>query len=71
MRPDILTKLEAELQPLITSERQVVYILVELRKLIELNDDGAQSRPSENANEPCARAARNKSPCFPGHKYTS
>lgn len=42
MKPDILTKLEAELWQPITTERQVVYILVELRKLIELNDDGAQ-----------------------------
>jgi hypothetical protein len=42
MKPDILAKLEAELRQAITSERQVVYILVELRKLIELNDDGAQ-----------------------------
>jgi hypothetical protein len=39
MKPDILTKLAAELQVPITSERQVVYIMVELRKLMELNGD--------------------------------
>jgi hypothetical protein len=42
MKPDILTKLAAELHEPIGSERQVVYIMVELRKLIELNGDGAQ-----------------------------
>ena len=42
MKPDILTKLAAELREPIGSERQVVYIMVELRKLIELNCDGAQ-----------------------------
>jgi hypothetical protein len=42
MKPDILTKLAAELREPIGSERQVVYIMVELRKLIELNGDGAQ-----------------------------
>jgi hypothetical protein len=40
MKPDILTKLAAELADPINSERQVVYVLVELRKLIELNADG-------------------------------
>jgi hypothetical protein len=42
MKPDILTKLAAELGEPIGSERQVVDIMVELRKLIELNGDGAQ-----------------------------
>jgi hypothetical protein len=42
MRPAILTKLAAELQEPISTERQVVYIMVELRKLMELNEDGAQ-----------------------------
>ena len=42
MKPDILSKLAAELREKISSERQVVYIMVELRKLIELNGDGAQ-----------------------------
>jgi hypothetical protein len=42
MKPDILTKLAAELQVPITSERQVVYIMVELRKLMELNGDGTK-----------------------------
>jgi hypothetical protein len=40
MKPGILTKLAAELADPINSERQVVYVLVELRKLIELNADG-------------------------------
>src|SRR6266566_2316501 len=40
MKPDIIAKLSNELAEPIVSERQVVYILVELRKLIELNDDG-------------------------------
>ena len=42
MRPDILTKLAAEFRHPIVSERQVVYIMVQLRKLIELNGDGGQ-----------------------------
>lgn len=37
MEKDIVSKLNAELAEPITSERQVVYILVELRKLLELN----------------------------------
>lgn len=39
MQNDIRTKLAAELSQPITSERQVVYILVEMRKLMELNGD--------------------------------
>jgi hypothetical protein len=35
MVPDILSKLDTELQQEITSERQIVYILVETRKLLE------------------------------------
>jgi hypothetical protein len=35
MRPDIVHKLAKELDEQISSERQVVYILVELRKLLE------------------------------------
>jgi hypothetical protein len=27
-----------------------------------------RSAPKRNANEPCARTARNELPCFPGHK---
>jgi hypothetical protein len=41
MKPDIVAKLAEELSEPISSERQVVYIMVELRKLIELNGDGA------------------------------
>jgi hypothetical protein len=37
MHRDIVVKLEEELKKPIESERQVVYILVELRKLLELN----------------------------------
>lgn len=40
MKTAILSKLATELQQDIQSERQVVYTLVELRKLIELNGDG-------------------------------
>src|SRR5581483_8001876 len=36
MKPDIVAKLAEELRHEITSERQVVYLLVELRKLMEL-----------------------------------
>jgi len=36
---DIRSKLRREFSEPITSERQVVYILVEIRKLLELNDD--------------------------------
>jgi hypothetical protein len=36
MKPDIIAKLNTELRCSITSERQVVYILVEARKLMEL-----------------------------------
>ena len=39
MKPDILTKLAAELAAPIVSERQVVYIMVEIRKLLELSGD--------------------------------
>lgn len=42
MKPDILTKLAHALAQPVAFEEQVVYILVELRKLIELNGDGAQ-----------------------------
>jgi hypothetical protein len=35
MRPDIVHKITVELEQTIISERQVVYILVELRKLLE------------------------------------
>lgn len=56
MKPDILTKLAAELQVPITSERQVVYIMVELRKLMELNGDGTlvitQKRPLMITSKP-------------------
>jgi hypothetical protein len=38
----IIEKLAWELQEIITSERQVVYLLVEVRKLIEINQDGAR-----------------------------
>jgi hypothetical protein len=37
----IIDKLSRELQEIINSERQVVYLLIELRKLIEINQDGA------------------------------
>lgn len=40
-RHAIIEKLDRELQEPMTSERQVVYLLVEIRKLIELNQDGA------------------------------
>src|SRR6266498_3959033 len=40
----IIEKLERELQEPITSESQVVYLLVEIRKLIELNKDVANYR---------------------------
>jgi hypothetical protein len=39
MRPAIIVKLEKELAEPIQSERQVVYIMVELRKLLELTGD--------------------------------
>jgi hypothetical protein len=39
MRQDIHLKLQVELAERITTERQVVYILVELRKLLELGND--------------------------------
>ena len=42
MKPDILAKLAEELRHDITSERQAVYALVELRKLMELNGDGGE-----------------------------
>jgi hypothetical protein len=38
VEPDIVRKLIAELGQPITSERQIVYILVELRKLLEKNE---------------------------------
>ncbi len=40
MREDIKTKLKKSLAKPIASEEQVVYIMVELRKLMEINDDG-------------------------------
>jgi hypothetical protein len=40
--PAIIEKLRNELRLPIRSERQVVYILVELRKLMDLNKDGAK-----------------------------
>lgn len=39
MKGDIIAKLNSELSEPILAERQVVYILVELRKLMEINDD--------------------------------
>lgn len=42
MKPDILTKLAQALAQPVASEGQVVYIMVELRKLIEINGDGAR-----------------------------
>lgn len=42
MKPDILIKLARALAQPVTSEGQIVYIMVELRKLIELNGDGAR-----------------------------
>src|SRR5690349_20466399 len=41
MEQAMVRKLRNELQQEITTERQVVYILVELRKLMELANDGA------------------------------
>lgn len=41
MKTAIVAKLERELREPINSERQVVYIMVEIRKLIELNGDAA------------------------------
>ncbi len=38
-RPAIIEKLDRELHEPVTTERQVVYILVELRKLMERNGD--------------------------------
>jgi len=38
-RPSIIDKLQKELQTEITSERQVVYVLVEIRKLIDSETD--------------------------------
>jgi hypothetical protein len=43
-RPAIIEKLKRELQENITAEKQVVYLLVEVRKLIESNQDGANYR---------------------------
>ena len=40
MKNDIIGKLAGELAEEVTSERQTVYLLVELRKLIELNKEG-------------------------------
>ena len=36
MKPDIISKLALELGEVVHSERQVVYILAEIRKLLEL-----------------------------------
>ena len=47
MKPDIRSKLNHELRQPIRSERQVVYILVELRKLLEL-----RSRTFKRAKKP-------------------
>jgi hypothetical protein len=44
MKPEILTKLAHTLAQPVASERKVVYIMVELRKLIEINGDGARFR---------------------------
>jgi hypothetical protein len=41
MKPDIIAKLAKELKEPVSSEPQVVYLMVELRKLIELNGDSA------------------------------
>jgi hypothetical protein len=38
-RPALIEKLDRELREPIETERQVVYILVELRKLMERNSD--------------------------------
>jgi hypothetical protein len=38
MKPDIISKLNIELDHEIVSERQVVYVLVEARKLLEQQD---------------------------------
>ncbi len=43
-RHSIIEKLERELRGPIASERQIVYLLVEIRKLIELNQGGANYR---------------------------
>ena len=41
MRHAIIDKLARELREPITSERQVVYLLVEIRKLMDINNDSA------------------------------
>jgi hypothetical protein len=41
---DIISKLRAELATPISSERQVVYILVELRKLLEIGGEKQKYR---------------------------
>lgn len=47
MKPDILSKLKYELDRPIRAERQVVYILVEIRKLLEV-----RARNLKRANKP-------------------
>jgi len=44
MRSAIIEKIDRELRVPIDSERQVVYLLVEIRKLIEINGDGPSYR---------------------------
>src|SRR5437667_7280692 len=47
VKDDIRSNLTREFSELISSERQVVYILVEIRKILELNDD-AEHFPALN-----------------------
>jgi hypothetical protein len=51
MKPDIVEKLRGELQEPIHSERQVVYILAELRKLMEMESIARSERgePADNS----------------------
>src|SRR5271169_2329730 len=51
MKPDIVEKLRGELRERIQSERQVVYILAELRKLMELESIGRieAGAPADNS----------------------
>jgi hypothetical protein len=51
MKPDIVEKLRGELRERIYSERQVVYILAELRKLMELESIGRieAGAPADNS----------------------
>jgi len=51
MKPDIIAKLSLELLEPVRSERQVVYILAELRKLLELGSiaKSAAGEPADNS----------------------